>query len=214
MPFRKNILTIALITIIGLCLAAALYLLLDKDALRAIPEILNKNTHPALLLTLFVALPILGFPISIFLVLLGVRFGAIYGVLFMIAGMPIHLLASYAISNSFVRPWIEGLAQKRGFTIPKVPKDRQIWYSSLFMAVPGLPYTMKNYLLSLSGVPFHIFLIFGWLINSILGIPIVILGGAARKWNIGLLVILLVLVSLAYAWRYWVKKRLRVPPQS
>jgi hypothetical protein len=59
-----------------------------------ITEVVNENTHPALLLTLFFRLPILGFPISIFLVLLGIRFGSTYGVVFMIAGMPIHLPAT------------------------------------------------------------------------------------------------------------------------
>lgn len=212
MLFRKKIPALALITILGLCLAAALYLLLEKDAFRAIPEFLNKNTHPALFMVLYVILPILGFPLSIFLVLLGIRFGSLYGVLIMSAGMPIHLLASFAIANSFVRPWIEGLAKKRGFSVPRIPEGRQIWFSFLFMAVPGLPYALKNYLFSLSGVSFPVILILGSLINAALGVPIVILGGAARELNIALLLVLAVLVSLIYVWRYRAKKKLQSPP--
>ncbi|MEA2061735.1 MAG: VTT domain-containing protein [Thermodesulfobacteriota bacterium] len=170
---------------------------------------LNENTHPVLILGLFAVLPVLGFPISIFLVLLGLRFGPWYGMLFMMAGMPLHLLATFGLSHSFLRPWMERFAQKKAFTIPRVPAHRQVEFSFIFMAVPGLPYTVKNYMLALSGVPFHIFFLMGWGVNALLGALFVILGGAATQWGIILPVILVIIAAVIYTIEQWANKKIK-----
>lgn len=171
---------------------------------------LHEHTHPALILGLFAVLPVVGFPISIFLILLGLRFGPFYGVALMAAVMPIHLLASFGLSHSFLRPWMEMIAAKRRLTIPRVPADRQLGFSFIFMAVPGLPYTMKNYLLALSGVPFRIFFPIGWGVNALLGVPFVILGGAATRWAIILPVALVFMAGGIFGIEQWIKKKINL----
>lgn len=194
--------------------AAAVYAGFKYPGWEWIIRQLHESTHPVLILGLFVVLPVLGFPISIFLILLGLRFGPWYGILFMLAGMPLHLLGSFGLSHSFLRPWMQRIAQKRAFTIPRVPEHRYIGFSFLFMVVPGLPYTLKNYMLALSGVPFPIFFLIGWGVNAILGLPFVILGGAATQWGIMLPATLVIFAALIYGIERWVRKKMAIDTEK
>lgn len=172
-----------------------------------ISETINRKTHPALLLSLYLVLPVFGFPISPFLILFGIKFGALLGNALVFAGLPLHLLGTYCLAQSVLGPWIQRLAEKHGFTVPQVPPHSSIWFSSMFMFFPGLPYFVKNYMLSLSGVPFFVYFLVGWSVNGIMGIPVVILGDAAGDWNLLILgIAVLVFMAIALA-RIWIKKR-------
>ncbi len=57
------------------------------------------------------------------------------------------------------------------------------------MAVPGLSYALKNYLLPLSGIRFFSYMVCAWLTQGIMGIPFVIMGKAVVQWDMKLLVV-------------------------
>ncbi len=199
MTFPRNIRLLLVILLICLCLGGGVYLYNTHDAGRFLTELINEKTHPGLLLLSFLILPVVGAPISIFLVLLGIRFGPVYGMGFMLAGMLLHMLAAFGLAHSYIRPWLEKMAGKRNIDIPAVPPHRHIRFSILFMAIPGLPYTAKNYLLALSGVRFPVFLLAGWPVNALLGAPFIILGGAAAaRKNFLILAIIIVAAWLIY----------------
>ncbi|MDY6824958.1 MAG: hypothetical protein SWH68_14355 [Thermodesulfobacteriota bacterium] len=197
------------IVLLGIIIVAAVYAGFKHNGWQWISTQLHKNTHPALILGLFVALPIVGFPISIFLILLGFRFGPWWGMAVMAGGIPLHLLASFGLSHSYFRPLMERFAWKRGVSIPRVPENRHMEFSVIFMAVPGLPYAIKNYMLALSGVPFRIFLPIGWGINALLGAPFVIVGGAATRWGVILPAVLIVIIGIVYGIRRLAKRKLK-----
>ena len=164
-----------ILSLIVLGLTGAVYAGIVTGTWQWLTGLIQEKTHPALLLVTFLVLPVVGFPISVFLILLGIRFGPGYGLLIMWTGMGTHLLITFILSRSYIRPWLFLLADKWAFTVPRLPENRQILVSLLFMAVPGLPYTLKNYLLALAGVPFVTYFTVSWIANGLMGTPFVVL---------------------------------------
>lgn len=167
----------------------------------------SEETHPVLFLLMFASLPLVGFPISVFLVLIGAKFGAWGGVMVVAVGMPIHLMVAFLAAHSFLRSVIRWYLEKIDYRLPEVPQDKVIWFSYFFMAVPGLSYTLKNYALAISGVPFRHFFLSGYLIQGAMGIPFVIAGHALAGESLLLLAGVLVVLILTYLVIYKIRKR-------
>lgn len=164
----------------------------------------NGETHPAGLIAAYVVLPMVGFPIIPLLILLGVRFGSLYGSIIMALIMPIHLAVSYWAVRTRIQGWIERLADARSISIPKLPKRHRFSFSFLFMVIPGLSYTLKNYLLPMSGLSFGLFMICGWIPQAVLGIPFVVMGAAAAQYSLILLGALTVIYIVMILSRKWI----------
>ncbi len=197
---RKAVIPVLLI--LGAFGAAALGYVFWRPELHALwSAVRSEDSHPALLLGSFLVLPALGFPVSPFLILIGLRFGYITGVALMFCAMAAHLAAAYWVSRSFLRDRFEALARKNNLNIRDIPESRRIAFGFLFMAVPGLSYALKNYLLPLSGLSFLQYFLCGWLIQGAMGVPFVVLGGAAARWSIPLFLGLIGLVLVVFAFR-------------
>ncbi|MGB5987517.1 MAG: hypothetical protein WBG37_19585, partial [Desulfobacterales bacterium] len=172
-------------TLLGICLLGAgllawlLYPLIKNEGARLLGAVVNEATSPALFILLYALLPMLGFPISLFLVLLGVKFGSANGVLIMFAVLPLHLLAAYGVVHTWLRELLLRLLKKRDLELPRIPKQHAASFSFLFMAVPGLSYSLKNYILPLAGVPARHFFLSGFLAQGFMGIPFVVARNAA-----------------------------------
>jgi uncharacterized membrane protein YdjX (TVP38/TMEM64 family) len=161
----------------------------------------QSQVHPALILLPYAVLPIAGVPIIPFLVLLGLRFGSAWGIVIMLAAMPIHLTVSFWFTRTVAGPWIKTLAEKVGATIPELPEKRQFGYGCLFMGIPGLSYALKNYLLPLSGIRFFPYLLCGWLIQGVMGVPFVIMGKALIQWDMKLMAVVGVIVLVFFLFK-------------
>lgn len=189
----------------GLALLAAimvallLFVWLSGDAATFIDYAVSGDTPPGLFLLMFALLPLVGFPISVFLILTGVKFGAWLGVLIMLAGMPVHLLVAYLVANSFMRTRVEALLAKMAYRLPQIPEKRILWFSVVFMAVPGLPYTVKNYVLPLAGAPFWYFFLSGYLVQGAMGVPFVVAGDAVAGKHLVILAVAVALMLALYA---------------
>lgn len=199
---KKLIVLLAIIT-----LAGGLYFWLEQDLAVLLKFAVAEETHPALFLLLFALLPIVGFPISVFLVLLGAKFGAWPGVLIMFAGMPLHLAAAYLITHSLLRGLVRRSLEKMNYAIPQIPPNRSLWFSLVFMAVPGLSYTMKNFALALCGVPFRHYFLGGYGVQAVMGIPLVIAGKAFTGMNLYLLALVFMLLFTGYIGLYRLRQR-------
>ena len=128
----------------------------------------------------------------------------------MYAGMPLHLAVALFLSHSFLRSWLRKLFEKLDYRLPKIPANREAWFGFVFMAVPGLSYALKNYILALSGISKRVFFLCGFLVQGIMGIPLVIAGGAAAGKSLVLLAAVLVLLLLMYGIFYRILKRHRL----
>jgi uncharacterized membrane protein YdjX (TVP38/TMEM64 family) len=191
----------------GGLLAALLAVWLWDDAAAFIRYAVNPQTHAGLFLLMFVLLPLVGFPISAFLVLIGVKFGAGYGVLITLAVMPLHLLVSFLVANSFLRSLLQRCLETMNYRLPQLPRERALWFSFVFMAVPGLPYSVKNYVLSLAGAPFRYYFLSGYLVQGAMSIPFVVAGDAVAGEHLVILAVIFIVMVLLYAMVHQLRQR-------
>lgn len=138
----------------------------------------------AYIIAAFIILPVFGFPILPLLILMGARFGAVIGLCVVFAVIPIHLGIAFRVTNSVFRKPIEKIIKRRSLKVPSIPETHRLKYGMLFMILPGLSYSLKNYILPLSGLPFVPFMICGWVPQGLLGVPFVLLGNAAAASGI------------------------------
>ncbi len=167
-----------------------------------------QETHHTIIIVLYAILPLFGFPLSIFLLLLGIKFGLGLGFLIMACGMAVHVAVTFLAANSLLRPRIERFFEFRKYRLPQFSKKNFIWPSIIFIAVPGPPYAIKNWLLSLSGVPFRHYFWIGWAIQVAAGIPIVAIGkvAAGPAW---VQPVILSLMALSFVVFFCFKQRKR-----
>jgi uncharacterized membrane protein YdjX (TVP38/TMEM64 family) len=199
---RRNIGIVAVVAV-----AAAAVLFFSSGPSDWIRFIVNRDTHPLLFVLLMTLLPIFGFPISLFLVVAGIKFGIISAVGVTVLTIPVHLLASYFLANSLVRPYLERLLAKRGYRMPRIPREKTALYASVFVAVPGPPYALKNYLLALSGIPFCYFFFISWILELAICIPVVGIGRSLAEKNFELMALFGALIVAVYLLTRWLKGR-------
>ncbi len=186
------------ICIIFAVFAGLIWLFFKEDMLLIYSALKKNEIHPGFITLCFLILPLTGFPISPLLILMGLRFNTFTGVFLTLLIMPIHLIFSFWVVHSFFRSRLEAFAREKKYNFFKVPPERYISFGFLFMAMPGLPYTLKNYLLPISGIPFFHYLIIGWLVQGGMAVPMVILGDAASNWNVRMLLLFVIFYMIIY----------------
>ena len=197
--------------IIGLAIvalaAAAVYILIACDLFHQVTALVNENTPPELFVGMMVLLPLAGVPLSLFLLFLGAKFGAVMGLLLLEAILPIHMLASYVLAHAVRKPLVYYLVNRRNYQIPVVPERKALMFSFFFLAFPAFPYAVKLYLLPLAGVKFRYCFWLNWAVEGILCIPFVLLGKAAMDLNAEMFGITLVIFIILYIFLRWAKKQ-------
>lgn len=171
--------------------------------------IMDRETHPALFILLMILLPMFGFPISPFLLLLGIKFGPYLAIGITTLIFAFHLALSYLLTHSFLRPQIVNLLAKTRYQIPRIQAERHLSFSILFMAVPGLPYAVKNFALAVLNIPFVIFFPVGLAANFVLALPFIGLGYSLLENPVMSLVLLAILIA-GYIFALWLKRRFTV----
>lgn len=151
----------------------------------------------------FAILPLLGVPVSWFLVAVGVRYNLAGGMLLTAVCMGLHNLIAYGLANSWFRTRVQQYLVDRNRRLPDIPDRHQSWFMVVFATVPGLPYAMKLYAIALTNMPFRKFFWLGWPTYVASSIVFIGLGDAAADMNgplaIGLGICLL--AGFALTWR-------------
>lgn len=193
-----------------LILAALLaYLLIHhRDDLTRESLIRYGRSLPAgLFILAFFALPLIGAPISIFLVLVGIRFGFAWGVALAAAAILFHhgiaFLISHTLFKGRLKRWIEG----RGHSIPVIQPENRIWLTAVFAAVHGPPYFLKLYSLALTDIPFRIYLTVGAPVYLLFALVPVGAGSAAVHVDVTWLYVAIGGLSLSYPLIRYLRKR-------
>jgi uncharacterized membrane protein YdjX (TVP38/TMEM64 family) len=105
----------------------------------------------------FLILPLIGFPVGVLLVLVGVRFGFAGGMAVAAGGVLFHNIAAYRISHGWLRERVKARFERAGYAIPDIKAQHRLWLTLLFTAVRGPPYVSKLYLLALTDIPARIY---------------------------------------------------------
>jgi uncharacterized membrane protein YdjX (TVP38/TMEM64 family) len=185
----------AFLLLVLMLLAAGIYVAGAGELGAWLHAMINEETHNGLFILLYFILPLAGCPITIFLLLLGVKFDIWIGVLIMFAGMAFHAAAIFPAANTVLRPLIEKILRRSRYRLPQFSHGRYAWPSIIFMVVPGISYTMKDYILSLSGLRFWPYFLIAWLAQAILGIPVVVAGDMLRRLPFWLVLLFFVLMG-------------------
>ncbi|MEE4243168.1 MAG: hypothetical protein V2I36_17025 [Desulfopila sp.] len=204
--FKKTSLIIMLC--IGAVLAAAgIYLVIHFGLFQNIIALINEDLPEPLFLVLMVLLPVAGFPISIFLVIAGIKFGVFWGILLWLLILPLHTTIAFLAVKS-LRPFLENLlSNTMGYTVPAIPYEREALFSFIFLAIPGIPYAGKNYLLPLAGASFRSCVLMNCIVQSLLGLPFILLGKSGADLNLSLFSAALVAFLLLFILLHKLKKK-------
>ena len=102
----------SLILVVGLAVFAWLHR--DQLTREALMEY-GKQLNPVVFVALFIILPLLGVPVSVFLVLLGIRFGFPVGMAITAAVMMIHHGIAYRIGHGGFREGFRAWLDRKGY---------------------------------------------------------------------------------------------------
>ena len=165
---------------------------------------------PAWLVFVFMAfLPLVGVPVTFLYVIGGARFGTAGGLIAAALAIAINLLLTYWLTKCVLTRPIAAFFKKTKYKMPQVPKGEYISVSLLTALVPGVPYTAKNYLLVLAGVPFKYFfwvLLPAHFVHASLGI---LFGDMTKDLTTGKIIFLIVYGTVLTLLCRRVVKRLR-----
>lgn len=208
---KKNRRNTLLILTAALLLTAALawgaYLAISHGLLEKTISLISTDLSSPLFIALMVVLPMLGFPMSIFLVVAGLKFGVVYGFVLWLLVLPLHTLTAYGAAT-YLRPLLEKLLNRTlGYSIPTIPSHNEAMVSFLFLAIPaGIPYAVKNYLLPMAGVSIWYCVPLNCLVQGVLGAPYIILGKSVASMDLTLLYIAVIVFLLLFLGLRWLSK--------
>lgn len=157
----------------------------------------DRQIRPGLFIVLMLLLPLAGFPISAFLLAVGIKFGPYEGFAITSVIIGVHLIVTFLLTHSLLRPYLLKMMAQTRYELPQINTHRQLVFAMIFMAIPALPYTVKNFSLALLNVPWRIYLPVAWGANLLLAIPFIGLGHSAIT-NPRLAWVFLALLGLGY----------------
>lgn len=163
---------------------AAWYLVVHRDELNREALVAHGRALPAgWFMAAFLVLPLLGFPISVFLLLAGVRFGLGGGMAVSAAGILFHHVAAYRLAHGLFRDRLRRRLERAGRAVPPIKPGHRAWLTALFAALHGPPYIAKLYLWALTDVPFRIYVWVGAPVYILFCLVPVGAGSAVMNWN-------------------------------
>ena len=209
---RKLIFSVAmgLTALTVACLLLYLFSLPDLDVANVIHDLtvlLSKPSAPSIFIAAMILLPPFGFPLSFFLALAGIRFGIINGMILTFFVLPVHMTICYVLTRTFLRGPLTRFLKRKGYHPPLLKTRRPGLAMFGFLLMPGPPYALKTYLLAMTRLPYHRFLLFNWFTESLITLPIVAMTGAAAEKNWILFGVALFIFVLSLGLRWYEKKK-------
>jgi uncharacterized membrane protein YdjX (TVP38/TMEM64 family) len=112
-------------------------------------------------------LPAISAPLSAFTLTAGEAFAGqmtLVGVLAVtMAAIAVNLALTYWLARRAVRPLLERLLKRFGYTVPRVTADNALSIALLVRLTPGPPFFLQGYILGLAEVPFRLYMLVSWL---------------------------------------------------
>lgn len=170
----------------------------------------GERIHTAWFLILFFILPLLGFPLSILLVLAGIRFGFAGGMAASAVAVFFHNFTAYHICHGFFRDPMRNFLERAGYAIPPISPGHRVRLTALFTAIHGPPYFAKLYLLALTDIPFLIYFWVGAPVYLIFCVIPVGAGSAATQFDATWIYAIITALAIFSLGGYWLRRRIAV----
>jgi uncharacterized membrane protein YdjX (TVP38/TMEM64 family) len=195
----------------SLLIGAGLYLLyrMDFD-----PSKLFASRHevPGWMFVLAMSLlPVMGFPIAAFYLFAGATYGFMEAWVYCLASLTINMSLSFLVAKYCLHEFLKKLLTKAGYALPSLSEINEFRFTFLLRTVPGAPFPVQNYLLSLLGIRFSVYISISLLCQGVIAAGMVACGGVLPDTitighimvGLALLSVLLIMKSF-FSWR---KKR-------
>jgi uncharacterized membrane protein YdjX (TVP38/TMEM64 family) len=178
------------------------YKALGEQGLRTV-----RSAGPWAFFACIAVLPAFGAPLSAFTITAGEVFGPLLTlggvVAATMAAIGLNLALSYWLARYALRPILSRLAERYGYTIPKLTKANSLSIALAIRLTPGPPFFMQSYLLGMAECPFRLYMIVSWLCILPWAIGFIVLGKGALNGNfktaiygVGVIVAAAVIVQL------------------
>lgn len=176
-----------------------------------------ESAHWAWLVAALILCPLVGFPISPFYILSGVKFGIMGGIFISLACLFVHLIIAYIISAWACRGLIS-YGMQRFFpdaSLPVIPQKDEVKWIIFLRIAPGLPLVVQNYTLGLARVSFLPYLLLSMTVQVVFAIAFIVFGhavfsGAAGTAIMGVSAAIAILILFNLLAKYVLQKyRLR-----
>ena len=165
-------------------------------------------------LALFMILPLVGFPISVFLVLAGMRFGFLGGMAAATVAIFFHNYVAFRLTHGLFRTRLRDFLQRSGYSIPSIKSHHRVQFTSLFAAIHGPPYAAKLYLLALTDIPFGIYYWVGASVYTLFSVVPVGAGSAVTTLNLTWIYAILGCLVLLPLVGYWLQRRFKADAEE
>ncbi|MEO7412362.1 MAG: hypothetical protein ABIZ81_03310 [Opitutaceae bacterium] len=192
----------AIIIVVVICVAAGL--LAWKFDIETVHDYAS-GLNAAVVFVLLTLLPLVGFPVTVLHVVVGMRFGVPLGLSLVAVSIILQLLASYALVHLFRAKFAQRLASVR----KRIPKAAHGSMCLFTMLLPGVPYFAKNYVLPLLGVPLRTFLLVCAPIHIARSSVAIIFGDKSDDLTPARIIGLSVYFSLTLFVSWWMFRRIR-----
>lgn len=192
--------------VISLIVAAAVYAVVYHEPVLLLKNFMENEVTPILFLFFMFTLPLLAVPISVFLLLVGMKFGLAPGIMVTGGAMFFHISLTYWLSRNLLHLWLDHLPSRVRQPVYKLSLLQSRWTALIFMLVPGLPYMLKNILLAQTGIGFLPYLLITWGTQFTMSIPLIMLGRAVIEMNVTILVAALVVLLSIFLLQLRIKK--------
>lgn len=103
----------------------------------------------------FLVLPLVGAPMSLFLVAAGLKFGVLMGMMVAAACIAVHNLLAYWLTHSYLKRPVQRFLLRLGHRIPDVFRRHQAWFTVAFTGVPSIQPKSKCGVIGLAGIHFR-----------------------------------------------------------
>lgn len=198
---------VAKFILLGLVVGLLIHYYLRGDLTQENLKQITAALPTSLFLPAYFLLPLGGFPISILLLASGMKYGFGLSIAIAVVGMGFHTFTAWHLAHGLFRHRLEKWLNDTRFELPKIPRHHQIWFTSVFVTVPGLPYAVKLYSLALTNLPFGRYLLIVWFVHVLNAIPFIGIGTAAITLNPSWLVAFGVLALLTVLGTNWLRKK-------
>ncbi len=158
----------------------------------------------------FALIPLIGAPISIFLIAAGLKYGVALGMLVTAGCMAVHHLAAWLVAHTWLRERLERWLEQCDYELPSIPRRHQTWFMIVFAAAPGLAYTIKLYAIALTDMPFRKYFWLGWPIHTFSSFLFIAMGGAAGNVHAWVLAAFGICFVLSVGIAAWLKRKMKL----
>jgi uncharacterized membrane protein YdjX (TVP38/TMEM64 family) len=172
-----------------------------------------KSAPPIVFFGTMAILTIFPVPLTPFYIVAGPLFGILPSLLWIPPAIVLNNLIAYALTTSFLRPWLQRIVTKRGHSIPTFKSKRE---QNLFIAMvritPGFPYFLQSLVLGLAGVDRLRFLVISLPVHMIFVVGFVVLGRSAFDGKYGVAVFAVALIAVASICARFARLRMKQLP--